>query len=165
MNLTTFHNHVAEHSDHGLVFRFPSGETLPLHFHITEVGKVTKDFVDCGGARRTSHTCRLQTLVANDVDHRLLTDKLSGILAKTIEVLSLDGDLTVDVEIQRETIAVYEIASCAVANNTLTFTLQPTKTACLAPEACKLDTTPNTLQILPINGGSGICDDTSTDCC
>ena len=165
MNLTTFQNLVAEHADHGLVFRFASDETLPLHFHITEVGKVTKDFVDCGGTRRTFATCRLQTLVANDVDHRLKTDKLNGILAKTIEVLSLEEDLAVDVEIQRDTIAVYEIASCEIADNTLTFTLQPTKTACLAPDVCKLDATPNTLQILPINGGSGICDDTSTGCC
>ncbi len=165
MNLTTFHKHVAEHSGFGLVFQFPSGEVLPPHFHITEVGRVTKDFVDCGGARRTFHTCRLQTLVANDVDHRLKTDKLSGILAKTIEALSLDGDLTVDVEIQRETIAVFEFARCQVDGNTLTFTLQPTKTACLAPEACKLEAQPNTLQILPINGGSGICDDTSSGCC
>ena len=165
MNLTTFQNHIANNADHGLIFQFPSGETLPVHFHITEVGKVTKDFVDCGGTRRTFHTCRLQTLVANDVDHRLKTDKLAGILGKTIEVLSLDGNLTVDVEVQRDTISVYEIATCDIADSTLTFTLQPTNTACLAPEACRIDAVPTTLQILPINGASGVCEDTTSGCC
>lgn len=165
MNLTEFQNYVSENSGHGIVFRFDSGEILPLHFHITEVGKVTKDFVDCGGTRRTYETCRLQTLVANDVDHRLKTDKLGGILGKTVEVLSLDGSLEVDVEVQRDTISVYGVAACTVADETLTVTLQPTNTACLAPEACRIDAVPTTLQILPINGGSGVCDDTSSGCC
>lgn len=31
-----------------LEIALPGGETLPAHFHITEVGRVRKDFVDCG---------------------------------------------------------------------------------------------------------------------
>jgi len=30
-------------------FKLPEGTYLPAHFHMTEVGLVTKHFVDCGG--------------------------------------------------------------------------------------------------------------------
>ena len=33
-------------------FRLPSGEHLPAHFHVTEVGLVSKHFIDCGGVLR-----------------------------------------------------------------------------------------------------------------
>ena len=36
-------------------FKLPDGSLVPSHFHVTEVGKVTKHFIDCGG------TCLLYT--------------------------------------------------------------------------------------------------------
>jgi hypothetical protein len=32
---------------------------VPTHYHITEVGKVQKDFIDCGGTVRSSTACVL----------------------------------------------------------------------------------------------------------
>lgn len=33
-------------------FRLPDGSYLPPHFHVTEIGKVSKHFIDCGGTER-----------------------------------------------------------------------------------------------------------------
>ncbi|HKC67523.1 MAG TPA: DUF6428 family protein, partial [Bacteroidia bacterium] len=35
-----------------LTFVLPNGTTVPQHFHVTEVGQVTKHFIDCGGTVR-----------------------------------------------------------------------------------------------------------------
>lgn len=29
-------------------FQLPNGSFVPNHFHVTEVGKVSKHFIDCG---------------------------------------------------------------------------------------------------------------------
>ena len=36
----------------------PEGEFVPTHFHITEVGRVRKDFIDCGGTVRSTNYLR-----------------------------------------------------------------------------------------------------------
>lgn len=33
-------------------FYTENGEMVPEHFHVTEVGIITKDFIDCGGKVR-----------------------------------------------------------------------------------------------------------------
>ena len=33
-------------------FKLPNGDLVPNHFHVTEVGRVTKNFIDCGGKIR-----------------------------------------------------------------------------------------------------------------
>jgi hypothetical protein len=33
-------------------FQLPNGELVPEHFHVTEVGKISKYFIDCGGTVR-----------------------------------------------------------------------------------------------------------------
>ncbi len=33
-------------------FKLASGGFVPEHFHVTEVGAVTKHFIDCGGVER-----------------------------------------------------------------------------------------------------------------
>ena len=32
-----------------LKFQLPNGQFVPAHFHITEVGNVTRNYIDCGG--------------------------------------------------------------------------------------------------------------------
>ena len=142
MNLQEFKQTLKEHPNHGVLIQIEGGQTLAPHFHVTEVGLVTKDFVDCGGTRRTTNTCRLQTLVANDIDHRLSTDKLSGILKKTIDVLHLDPELTVEIEIQTDTISIYELSDAVVDSGKIKITARTTRTACLAPDTCRLDMLP-----------------------
>src|SRR5438094_5280997 len=79
-------------------FVLPDGEQIPAHFHITEVGHVTKRFIDCGGKLYDRNdTCLLQTYVADDVDHRLNAGTFSKILELGARVLPHD-DLDVEVE-------------------------------------------------------------------
>ena len=143
MNLREFRSALAANSDKHLEFQFATGETLAVHFHVTEIGKVTKDFVDCGGTRRTTESCMLQTLVANDTDHRLTAGKLSGILEKA-SALGLDEEVAVEAEVQGETIGIYSVEGVAEPSNngTLQFQLAAKQTACLAPDKCKLDALP-----------------------
>ncbi|MDB5309578.1 MAG: hypothetical protein JWO38_3780 [Gemmataceae bacterium] len=55
--------------DAGLHRMLPGGEFVPDHFHVTEVGRVQKDFITCGRTSRSSATCVLQImfLVARQV--------------------------------------------------------------------------------------------------
>ena len=141
MNLNEFATALSDKPDHELCIQFDSGIVLPPHFHITEIGKVTKDFVDCGGTRRTSTACVLQTLVATDFDHRLKTDKL-GMVIEQASVLGLDASTPVEIEIQSDTIGTYSVTKCTVADDTVTFTVASKQTACLAPEKCGIENLP-----------------------
>ena len=145
MNLQEFKATLAEHPDHQLGIQFDTGLQIAPHFHITEIGKVTKDFVDCGGTRRTTVSCVLQTLVANDFDHRLKSDKLAGILEKA-GVLGLDESLPMEVEVQTDTIGVYSFARALARDGNLLFTINSKQTACLAPDKCGLEELPVTEQ-------------------
>jgi len=35
-----------------LKIALPNGDFVPKHFHVTEVGCITKNFIDCGGTVR-----------------------------------------------------------------------------------------------------------------
>ena len=32
-----------------IAFQLPNGDLVPAHFHVTEVGQISKRFIDCGG--------------------------------------------------------------------------------------------------------------------
>jgi hypothetical protein len=155
MNLQEFKSALTQNPDHELGIQFDSGQEIAAHFHVTEIGKVTKDFVDCGGTRRLTVSCVLQTLVANDFDHRLKSDKLATIIEKAA-VLGLDDSLPMEVEVQTDTIGVYAFSSATSNDGKLTFTIASKQTACLAPTTCGLD-------VLPVNGQADCCGDTG--CC
>lgn len=155
MNLVEFINVLRQSPNQTFRVEMPSGRLLPEHFHVTEVGKLTKDFVDCGGIRRSEQTCVLQTLVASDSDHRLSTTKLSGILEKS-SILNLEDSLQVDLEVQGSTIEIYRLQSAEQRDGELLLKLRNKQTACLAPDKCGLD-------ILPINS-DGCCGGNS-NCC
>jgi hypothetical protein len=61
-------------------FALPDGGLIPAHAHVTEVGRVDKRFIDCGGTVRSDAHCLLQTWVADDVEHRIIASTLAGIL-------------------------------------------------------------------------------------
>ncbi len=141
MNLGQFVSLLVSAEEKPLVFQLPDGGRIAPHFHITEVGKVTKDFVDCGGVRRTAVACVLQTLVASDVDHRLTAGKLATIMKKA-RVLELTDALPMEVEHQGGTVGTYSISSGAVVGEQVTLILASKQTACLAPDRCGLPTLP-----------------------
>lgn len=137
-----------------LSFALDTGHDVAAHFHVTEVGRVKKDFIDCGGVRRTAETCVLQTLVASDTDHRLSPAKLLRILERSAD-LGIDERTEVEVETQGKTIETHAIAEATVRDNVLVFRLAPKFTACLAPDQCGLPT----LEVASSDccGGSGAC--------
>jgi hypothetical protein len=71
MNISQMNQILAGGGDASLHFMLPTGEFVPSHFHVTEVGRVQKSFIDCGGTRREAASCVLQLWTAHDVDHRL----------------------------------------------------------------------------------------------
>ncbi|MAT72999.1 MAG: hypothetical protein CMJ58_26245 [Planctomycetaceae bacterium] len=158
MNLTQFRDALAAHPAHGLRFVINDRAAIADHFHVTEVGRVEKRFVDCGGQPRTTVACVLQTLVAHDTDHRLTTDKLAGIM-RLVEQLDLPDDAPVEVEHQERSVSIDAVDSCAATDGVLTFRLSPKQTACLAEDACGLGQPAPGLPVLGGNccGDSGCC--------
>jgi hypothetical protein len=116
----------------------PGRGFVPEHYHITEVGRLQKDFIDCGGTIRSLSSCLLQIWVADDTDHRLKTTKLAKIMEVATPVLKSDG-LPVEVEYEDGAISQYPIAAVEVTPSGLLFHLGTKHTACLAPEKCGVD--------------------------
>ena len=115
-------------------FTLPDGDQIPAHFHITEVGHVTKRFIDCGGKLHgRKDTCLLQTWVADDVEHRLTAGRFAKILQLGDEVLPHD-DLDVEVEYDCCVVAQYPIASAEFTGEHIEIQLGEKRTACLARE-------------------------------
>lgn len=153
MNFHDFSEHIQNSTAFQIDIHLPTIGSMPAHFHITEVGVVSKEFVDCGGIRRSEAACVLQTLVAHDEDHRLAPKKLAGILSKAAS-LGLSGELPVELEIQGKTIEYWRVRDARTDNDRLVIDLEAKQTACLAPDRCGLD-------VLPIaekcDGTSGCC--------
>lgn len=123
-------------------FQLPSGTFVPEHFHVTEVGLVTKHFIDCGGTERIERVVNFQLWDANDFEHRLKPQKLLNIIALSESRLGL-GDLEIEVEYQGETISKYGLGF-----NGTHFQLIAKQTACLASDACGIPPEKQKLQLM-----------------
>ena len=143
MNVNDLHNLLAAHPGERMHFMLPDKSFVPAHFHITEVGRVQKDFIDCGGTVRSATTCLLQVWVAHDVDHRLETTKLAKIMEIAQPLLGSD-QLPVEIEYEGEAISQYPLGGAESTPSGLLFYLGSKHTACLAPEKCGV-------------GGTGCC--------
>lgn len=136
MKLREFKSVLAGHPDANLCFMLPNGESVPAHAHVTEVAQITKRFIDCGGTLRDDVLCRLQTWVADDVDHRLTAGKLLGILNKAAGSVLTTEDLEVDVEHEVRFISQFPITGLEPENGRLLVKLGERHTACLAMDKC-----------------------------
>ena len=143
MNVNDLHNLLAAHPGERMHFMLPDKSFVPAHFHITEIGRVRKDFIDCGGTVRSATTCLLQVWVAHDVDHRLETTKLAKIMEIAQPLLGSD-QLPVEIEYEGEAISQYPLGGAESTPAGLLFYLGSKHTACLAPEKCGV-------------GGTGCC--------
>lgn len=117
-------------------FQLENGSAVPEHFHVTEVGIVTKDFIDCGGTVRHEKVANFQLWNADDYEHRLKAGKLLNIISLSEKVLGME-DLEIEVEYQSGTIGKYDLGFDG-AN----FLLLAKQTACLAKEACGVEDAP-----------------------
>lgn len=111
-------------------FQLENGTFVPEHFHVTEVGIITKHFIDCGGTTRDEKVVNFQLWSANDYEHRLKPAKLANIIKLSEEKLGIE-DAEIEVEYQSETIGKYDLDF-----NGNHFILKNKQTACLAQESC-----------------------------
>lgn len=111
-------------------FKLPSGAYVPEHFHVTEVGLITKNFIDCGGTVRKETVVNFQLWDANDFEHRLKPHKLANIIELSEKVLGIE-DFEIEVEYQDTTIGKYDLDF-----NGNDFVLVNKQTACLAQDQC-----------------------------
>ena len=105
------------------------------HAHITEVGRIEKSFIDCGGTIRRSIHCSLQAWVAEDTDHRLAPGRLASIIEKAAPILG-DEDLDVEIEYQDGLISQCPVVAGEMVDSALFFHLTTKNTDCLANELC-----------------------------
>jgi hypothetical protein len=123
MILTEFSSLVSAHPDKLMRFVLPNGQSIPASYHITEVGHVKKEFIDCGGTTRSVSACVLQAWIAvNDEDHRLKASKLASILQMAGKVLP-DGEVPVELEYEAPIISQFTIESSEVASDAIVFRL------------------------------------------
>lgn len=134
-----------------IAFKLPNGELVPRHFHVTEVGKVTKDFIDCGGTLRHEEVVNFQLWNANDYDHRLHPDKLLKIIELSQKTLNID-DPEIEVEYQGETIGKFGLDFDGAH-----FLLTNKETDCLAKENCGIPTEKSRVPLSSLQESGGNC--------
>ncbi|MFT3796622.1 DUF6428 family protein [Flavobacterium sp.] len=135
-------------------FKLENHSLVPEHFHVTEIGIISKHFIDCGGTVRQEKVANFQLWDANDYEHRLKPGKLQNIIALSEKVLGMD-DMEIEVEYQTETIGKYDLGFDGQH-----FVLLSKKTACLAKESCG-----SPKQTRQSSGRQMTCCPTEANCC
>ncbi|EDP70498.1 hypothetical protein FBALC1_07063 [Flavobacteriales bacterium ALC-1] len=141
-----------------IAFQLPNGELVPNHFHVTEVGKITKDFIDCGGTVRHEEVVNFQLWEADDYDHRLHPEKLVHIIELSEKVLNI-GDLEIEVEYQGDTIGKYNLDF-----DGKNFLLTTKQTTCLAQEVCGIPEQKPKVRLSDLQKEPSCCAP-NTNCC
>lgn len=134
-----------------ITFQLPNGELVPNHFHVTEVGKITKNFIDCGGTVRNEEVVNFQLWNANDYDHRLHPEKLMKIIELSEKVLSIE-DLEIEVEYQGQTIQKFGLDF-----DGKNFILSTKQTDCLAKDNCGIPVEKQKIKLVELKSDSTTC--------
>lgn len=137
-------------------FQLENGKFVPEYFHVTEVGQITKNFIDCGGVIRSEKVVNFQLWNADDFEHRLKPSKLTNIIKLSEEKLGME-DAEIEVEYQAETIGKYDLDF-----NGKNFVLKNKQTACLASDACGI---PAEKQKVKIGEPQAACCTPNSGCC
>ena len=135
MTIADLKTTLTSHPGKSVTFQLPDGEKIPPHFHVTDVGFVKKEFIDCGGKIRTEGKCLLQIWVATDVDHRVESDKLAAILKHGAPVLPTDA-LPVEIEYNHPGLTHFPLDHVEENDGGLTLHLVNNHTDCLAKDVC-----------------------------
>jgi hypothetical protein len=146
MNIKDFKNSLSNLRE--LTFVLPNGSHVAPHFHLTEVGEITKNYVDCGGTVRSEKVANFQLWAADDYDHRLKPQKVIDIIEMAEKKIGLEN-LEVEVEYQSETIGKYGLDFDGKR-----FLLTATQTDCLAKEKCGIPEG-QPVNLVPAQTGSG----------
>ena len=138
-------------------FQLENGTFVPEHFHVTEVGQINKNFIDCGGVIRNEKVVNFQLWNADDYEHRLKPTKLLNIIKLSEEKLGIE-DAEIEVEYQSDTIGKYDLDF-----NGKTSVLKNKTTACLAQDACGIPTEKQKVKLSELN--STTCCTPNSGCC
>ena len=154
MKLSAFKSKLA--SLKTIAFELPDGSLVPNHFHVTEVGLVTKKYIDCGGTKRNEEVISLQLWEENDYDHRLHPEKLIAIIELSEKELALPN-AEIEIEYQGQTIGKYGLDF-----NNSHFLLTSKTTDCLAKDKCGIPAEKPKLKLSELQNttckpGSGCC--------
>jgi Family of unknown function (DUF6428) len=114
-----------------LEFVLPNNTLIPAHFHITEMGLLTKNFIDCGNTIREEKLITFQIWFAGDFEHRLNTEKVLKIIDAS---KSLIGEQNLDIEVEYQTETTIGKFGLDFKDNK--FHLTPKETTCLANDHC-----------------------------
>ena len=133
-----------------ITFVLPNGGLVPPHFHVTEIGVILKNYIDCGGTIRKEKTATFQLWSAHDYNHRIKPEKILEIIEIAEKSLGLEN-LEIEVEYQSDTIGKYGLEF-----NDGKFHLSATQTDCLAKDKCGIPE--------EIENQTSCCDPTS-GCC
>lgn len=142
-----------------VAFQLENGSFVPEHFHVTEVGTTSKDFIDCGGVIRHEKAVNFQLWNANDFEHRLKPGKLLHIINLSEEKLGIE-DFDIEVEYQNETIGRYDLDF-----NGTHFMLKNKTTACLAQDACNVPSSKPKITLTELNKNEGNSCSPNSGCC
>lgn len=142
-----------------VAFQLENGAFVPEHFHVTEVGTVTKHFIDCGGTIRQEKVVNFQLWNADDFEHRLKPGKLLNIIKLSEEKLGIEDD-EIEVEYQNITIGKYDLDF-----NGKTFILKNKTTACLAEDACGIPSEKQKIKLSDLSSSKVSCCTPESGCC
>jgi hypothetical protein len=154
MTLLEFKTLLHENRDKLFQIVLPQGDAVPISFHITEVGRVEKTFLDCGGKLHTRKTCQLQVWVGPDVDHRIQAGKMVDILERSSAVVP-DDSLPLELEYEAGFVSQFPVDGFSISEDAVVLELGTRHTECLAPELC----------IVPSTSALPMVADSSTSCC
>jgi len=146
MNIKDFKNSLSNLCE--LTFVLPNGSHVAPHFHLTEVGEITKNYVDCGGTVRSEKVANFQLWASDDYDHRLKPQKVIDIIEMAEREIELEN-LEIEVEYQSETIGKYGLEF-----EDGRFLLTATQTDCLAKEKCGIPEA-QPANLVPVQTSSG----------
>ncbi|MBU3822488.1 hypothetical protein KO566_10475 [Flavobacteriaceae bacterium XHP0103] len=141
-----------------IAFQLPNGTLVPEHFHVTEIGKITKHFIDCGGTIRDEEVVNFQLWNANDYNHRLHPEKLLKIIELSEKKLNIE-DSEVEVEYQGETIGKFGLDFDGTH-----FLLTTKQTDCLAKDNCGVPKEKPKVKLSELQSQSACCAPNS-GCC
>ena len=137
MNISEFKNSLSQINE--VVIILPNGKLVPPHFHVTELGIISKDYIDCGGTVRKEKVANFQLWNADDTEHRIQPKKIIDIIEIAEHSLGLEN-LEIEVEYQSDTIGKYGLEFTDGK-----FLLSPTLTDCLAKDKCGIPEKPQTV--------------------
>ncbi|MBK6524680.1 MAG: hypothetical protein IPG07_03445 [Crocinitomicaceae bacterium] len=157
MKLSEIKKHLETIND--VTFQLPDGSIVPIHFHVTEVGQITKHFIDCGGTVRNEKKVNFQLWEANDFDHRLAPQKLLNIISLSENKLGIE-DSEIEVEYQSNTIGKYDLGF-----DGKNFLLLNKQTDCLAKDNCGIPVEKLKLKMSDLSAKAESCCTPGGGCC